>query len=323
MVNQGMRVAMVFFFLVISTVSPADTVSCLSLFSTNSVKAFENLDRLSMTGNKVFASQSSVGQTYARLKAFRDARVYARRKVFEKMGVDLVTDVPSLAQVREAEKSLRDISFDPSQSLSDLSPKEIEILTASLLEQLAELPIVIAPNGDVFLVDGHHDYWTLGQIANLKKISLKFTVLMDYSDSPVSLAQFKQDAIQNNWLYGDPDAIIDHPLKIKNLPDNVERSQVGLAFLLAADTFDVPFKGKNFTPFVQFRLIQLMQQEGLYDFQGTDDATIARLMKTILGTSSTVSFLFHNLQPDGSKKLYNLLLDAMMKAAWILPWISG
>ncbi len=156
-----------------------------------------------------------------------------------------------------------------------------------------------------------------------KRETLKVSNMPEGLAAGMSTQEFKNDLIKNGWVYGNVDNIIDKPVKIGDLANDVERSQMGLALLTIAEIFDIPLKGKYFAPFLQFRFVDFMKSKGLYSFEGTDKSTIQKLAHLILTDKNALFFLYSDMKPDAPKELRHFLQDAMNGASWIQQWVDN
>jgi len=246
--------------------------SCLVLFLAHRQNTIE------ATYDKAYASQEVLGTDYAWIKALTDA------------GLDI------------------------SLKLGELTPKQSKTLVESLLEEIkTKLPVVIAPDGKMFILDGHHDLY-LAHLLNIKAsdIPIEFSVVKDYSTTGISMAEFKAEAQAHGWFYGSVDKIVDNAKKPNQLIDSPARSQVGLAFLLMREHYDIPMKGKHFSPFVQFYLIELMTQNKLFVFEKDySNAKISELVALMLSNKLVLQRLVNDLKPNAPKKLREFLEEML------------
>ena len=112
--------------------------------------------------------------------------------------------------------------------------------------------------------------------------------------------------IERKWA--DREAISGKPLLITDILDDVERSLSGLALMVLSDTYKVPFIGKNFIPRVQFELMDLVNAEKLFKFNGIlDENNIAEFANLIVTHEKIITFWLNSLNEDASKSLREFL----------------
>lgn len=271
-----MRLIVLLLLTAFSPLSYGESTLCMSIFSTENARFYNYLadGKIETTADKVYGSQDGIGHVYALYKTFKDAKI------------------------------------DVTKTISDLTKKERQNLIDSLLHEVKNLPAVISPTGRIFIVDGHHDFFVLSKVvSDLSKVSIKLKIVADYSQTGITQTQFKAELVNNGWIYGNVDKIVDQPLKVQDMPNHVERSQMGLALLTIAETYDVPLKGKYFSPYLQFRLVDFLKSLGVYKFSGTDKNTIDALVKLILSHKDAITFLLTNLKADAPKELRDFLLS--------------
>jgi hypothetical protein len=127
------------------------------------------------------------------------------------------------------------------------------------------------------------------------------------------MEDFKHEVQQEEWMFGSIDKLVDESIKIGELTNSPERSQMGLVFMLINQTQHIPMKGKYFTPFIQFKLADLIKQKNLFLFkEDFNDRDINQLMKTIFENHGLIFFLYANLRAEAPDKLHDFLVDALL-----------
>jgi hypothetical protein len=213
----------------------AEASRCRDLFSRSVV--VRGRPRLTdQTINKIFITQEGIGQHYAKVKM--------------------------------AEKT--DIPFDHILQLgpkTDLKKSELEKIKKYAEESIAEeiFPAVLSPEGKVYIVDGHHNlYMAVLAGMDLNTSHVKLRIVRDYTGRTMDF--FVEDLVAQHLVYDKSKTLLTKPRLITEVEDNVERSLIGLAFLRIASKYEIPFKGTNFVPFVQFYLGDLINSKKLYTF---------------------------------------------------------
>ncbi len=206
----------------------------------------------------------------------------------------------------------------PNFSVDKLSKSEKQKLLKSVYKDFEKnpLPAVRDPQGRIFLLDGHHGVYVATLLQPEKsKIFIKIRLVYDAYNTSLSMNDFIATATTQNWFYGDENSILTQPLQVHELKNSVERSMMGMLFLYILDTYDVPMKGKHFTPFVQFYLIDLIKQEGLFTFPETfQNSQVPRLANVLMSTPDVLIFWLNHLRPTAPEKLRKFLNNALVDA---------
>lgn len=224
----------------------------------------------------IFVSQAAIGHQYALFKAFTEAGISTKK------------------------------------NLADLSRKELSRLRKSVLSEIKErLPAVIAPDGKIFILDGHHDLYMLHLLGvPLRKVEIELDVIRDFRWSGLTLENFIQQAREQQWFHGPLESLITRPRGIESLQDSPARSAMGLVFLEIEKQFDVAMKGKHFRQFIQFRAVEVLRDANLWpskDIYSQDD--VLQLTQIVLFHRPTLLFLLENLRSTAPKKLSEFLQE--------------
>lgn len=208
-------------------------------------------------------------------------------------------------------KALRDAGLDPFLKLKNLNKKQRRILQDSVDADLSEpTPAVRDATGRIFLLDGHHTVFVAALLQpQFNKLRIQVELVYDAFKTNMEWNTFVNLALQENWFYA-PTAkeILERPLHVHELANNVERSMLGLFFTSIEDAFKVPMKGKHFTSFIQFYLADLIRTEQVYTFASeVDFQSVPALQNTLLSNQKIVDFLIAQLRPEAPPELRTFL----------------
>jgi hypothetical protein len=208
-------------------------------------------------------------------------------------------------------KALRDAQMDVTADVKKLTSKNKKLLVQSLLEELSfPVPVMIAPNGRVFSVDGHHDMFALAFMLGKKnKVKIRINILRDFSKENITDEDFRKIVEKNGWIYSKSiDDILDKPRSIFELTDSVERSVVGMAFIRIAKIERVPMKGKHFVPFIQFLIADYLTQNQHFLFQKQySEKDVDTVVNLIQKDNDLRKFLREHLVKDAPIELSTFL----------------
>lgn len=232
------------------------------------------------TINKIFITQEGIGQHYAKVK------------MAEKTGVPL-DHILQLGPKTELKKS------------------ELEKIRQYAEESIAEevFPAVLSPEGKVYIVDGHHNlYMAVLAGMDLNTSHVKLRIVRDYTNKTMEF--FVEDLVTQHLVYDKSKTLLTRPKTIVEVEDNIERSLMGLAFLRIADEYEIPFKGTNFVPFVQFYLGDLITSKKLFVFnEDYSHDNIKALSKVIINHPVLLKFLSDSLAKGASPKVIAFLKE--------------
>ncbi|MCB0376927.1 MAG: hypothetical protein KDD33_00415 [Bdellovibrionales bacterium] len=145
------------------------------------------------------------------------------------------------------------------------------------------------------LIDDHHGFYSFYYFAEEKPFLLKVQVAIDFSKGDWTdkkmmeyLAQEQKIFIENcpSPSLADLQSI---PERISDIKDAPERSIVSMLF----ESFDVPMKGYDFVPFIQFLFAQHLRSIGqsIPPRALTSPATLENLKESVLHSESALTFL--------------------------------
>lgn len=209
-------------------------------------------------------------------------------------------------------KATMDANVTPALSLSELSQREKEKLKKFVLEEAhGNTPAVRDPQGRVFLLDGHHSLYLLSLLFHeFKTLPISIDIVFDAKQSAMTQEQFIEKALFEHWFYAPTaEAVLRNPHHVDELENSLERSLLGLTFISIEQKYDVPMKGKYFSPFIQFYLADLIKKEGILTFptDKIDFKEVKLIRNQLLADQRAVQFLLSQLRPDAPKKLRKFL----------------
>lgn len=203
-------------------------------------------------------------------------------------------------------KALHDAKIDYTIPFEQLTPDQIRKLKKYILKELEEpIPAVRSPSGKIFLRDRHHSvyiaYLAFGD--EIDSVNFKFNFLYDSKKTEISEDEFIELAIQSKWFY-EPTSryVLEQPLNIHELENNVERSLLGLFFMSIEDEYDIPMRGKYFKTFIQFYLADFIRENRIMVLPSkVDFKDIENLREQLLRSKAVLDFLIDHLI-ESSKK---------------------
>jgi hypothetical protein len=144
-----------------------------------------------------------------------------------------------------------------------------------------------------------------------EQLNIKVDLIYDSLVTQASWEDFVKIAIQRNWFYAPTaEKVLNTPLHVHALENSVERSMLGLFFIAIEEQFQVPMKGKYFTPFIQFYLADLIKSENIYSFPSELNLNdISGLKKILLSNQKVITFLQSKLLADAPESLKKFLDD--------------
>jgi hypothetical protein len=255
--------------------SHADGRACLDLF-----RQQEHF-KVVRTADEIFTTQSAIGRAYAEVKLLKKAQLSSYEKI---------SQIKKSKDFKKLEKYVKELMTSP-------------------------LPAVLSPNGEAFIIDGHHDLYALVLMNDrLSDFEVALEVVKDYRSGGLSEENFYQDLLRRGWM--DPDVTLKNHKTISELQDSPDRSLVGFSFSAISENFAVPMSGKHFVPRIQFKVADLARQENLFDFDhNLDNTHINAFTDLILTNSRILQFLVDSLNPDAAKKLRKFLNEKLMDAS--------
>ncbi len=168
--------------------------------------------------------------------------------------------------------------------------------------------------GKIRLIDDHHKFYALSAFQGFrsKPFKLYFRLIQDYTlINPVSgrfwtSQEMITDLLEKNHLVllnthnTITEVFMEFPTHISEMPDLPTRSL--MSFLLSS--FELPLKGSDFKPMIQFLLAQKMNSEDIEPFVGEpfNERNIFRLRDEVKKSRSIIEFLMNNLSSDRSTK---------------------
>jgi hypothetical protein len=255
--------------------SHADGRACLDLFR------HQERFKVVRTADEIFTTQAAIGRAYAEFKLLKKAQLSSYEKI---------SQIKKTKDLRKLEKYVKELMEKP-------------------------LPAVLSPEGEIFIIDGHHDLYAL-VIMNyrLSDFQVAVDVIKDYQTEGMSEENFYQDLLTRGWM--DPDVVLKNHKTISELEDSPDRSLVGFSFSRISENFSVPMSGKHFIPRIQFKVADLARQENLFDFDhNINTSHIDAFTNLILTNTHILRFLENSLNPDASKKLRKFLNEKLLDAS--------
>lgn len=177
-------------------------------------------------------------------------------------------------------------------------------------------------NGALRLNDRHHSLYVYTIFLAGKSFHSRVKVVKDYrlhnpeTGVKWTAEQMMADIQKNHYANFDTlmkptfEDLINLPQYITSLPDSPLRSEV--SFMLA--NFEVPMKGSDFTPTIQFTIGLMMLGRGIEPFmyRPHSQKNIDHLTKEFLSRKRLVLFLLNNLKPSLKSERRDEIRDFLM-----------
>lgn len=206
-------------------------------------------------------------------------------------------------------KAQKKANLNPLQDWKTFSKKEYAALWDEVTKEVSEgVPVFIAPNGQMHAIDQHHDMYVLQTLAPNMHPAVLVKVERDFTKEHHSVSEYKKIIVSNSWIYHKTlDEVLNQPLSVKDLKDSPERSVVGMTFLRFEDS-GIPLKGKHFLPFIQFLLIDFINDKNLMTFSAHfSDQDVEKLVDLLESSSEIKLFLKDRLQGKTPQNLKTFL----------------
>lgn len=237
------------------------------------------IPRIEEKGHRVFSSQTTVGKAYAEIKLLRKSGFGQHRNLDEL----------------------------PSAALQKIMDHFQEMMTQ-------EVPAVISPSGKIFIIDANHDIFGAVLLGlQLKSFRLHLGIQKDYQKTGYTEEAFIADMVAKGW--GERQAL-ESPRTVEELGDNPRRSLLGLVFSHIEESqgsfvnqkgnakSNVQFQGKYFSPRIQFRLIEILSQQGILpEAPSFSPQFVKHISEVILTHPDTLRLLIDSLQPQAPVEL--------------------